>query len=371
MKQIAYLLAGLAMAACQPNNEFTLTGTFPQPFSGTVYLSYIQAGHGITWLDSLTLDNATEFRLQREIERPDRYRIITSPRNYDAEFIAEPQSEYKIDFTEKANYYTPVQVVKGGSEQALMNEYTQIMDQMKQEVHALNKVYQQKMAEKTPQGKAQADSITQELSNLFVKREEVTKDFILQHARSYVACQLAGDLLIYTYPELEKLYTNIDTTAYAYSQSYHSFKKKYNEAKRRWIQGSPAPDFTTHDLKGKEVKLSDFRGQYVLLDFWASWCHPCRKRAAELKAIYPELQARGITVCGLSMDEKKEQWAAATREDGIIWTNTGEVKPFKDNTIAADYKVNQLPTMFLIDPEGIVVMQNPEIADLLKLPVKN
>ena len=178
------------------------------------------------------------------------------------------------------------------------------------------------------------------------------------------------DLLIYTYPELDEIHSQMDTLAYAYSRSYQEFKQKYDEAKSKWIQDRPAPDFTTRDLNGRTVSLSDFRGQYVLLDFWASWCKPCRKRAAELKAIYPELRARGITVCGLSMDEKRKQWAAATREDGIVWTNTGEVKPFKDNAIAAAYHVSQLPTMFLIDPEGIIVMQNPEIDDLLKLPLK-
>ena len=104
----------------------------------------------------------------------------------------------------------------------------------------------------------------------------------------------------------------MDTLAYAYSRSYREFKQKYDEAKSKWIQDRPAPDFTTHDLNGRTVSLSDFRGQYVLARLLGSWCKPCRKRAAELKAIYPELQARGITVCGLSMDEKREQWAAAT-----------------------------------------------------------
>lgn len=369
MKRIAYLLAGVAFAACQPSNEFTLEGTLPQPFTGTVYLTYLPAGGTVTRVDSVELDEETGFRFRHAVGHIDSYRVVSSPRRYDASFIAEPESKYLIDFGSE-DYPVPVQVLKGGAEQALMNDYLQSLEESRRQELELNAAYAEKLAEGTDAAKAQADSLMQLLSGVFQAREQATKDFILQHPGSFVACQLAGDLLLYTYPELEEIYGQMDTLAYAYSRSYQEFKRKYEEARSTWIQNRPAPDFTTRDLNGRTVRLADFRGQYVLLDFWASWCRPCRKRAAELKAVYPELQARGITVCGLSMDEKREQWAAATREDGIVWANTGEVKPFKENTIAADYHVTQLPTMFLIDPEGVIVMQNPEIDDLMKLPLK-
>ena len=369
MKRIAYLLAGIVLAACQSSNEFILEGTLPQPFTGTVYLTYIPAGEALTRIDSVTLNEETDFRFRHAIEHPDAYRVITSPRRYDAAFIAEPQGNYRIDFSSE-DYPVPVQVLKGGAEQTLMNDYLSSLKDSRRQEQELNAAYAEKLAKGDDASKAQADSLMQLLSDVFQAREQTTKDFILQHPKSFAACQLAGDLLLYTYPELDEIHSQMDTLAYAYSRSYREFKQKYDEAKSKWIQDRPAPDFTTHDLNGRTVSLSDFRGQYVLLDFWASWCKPCRKRAAELKAIYPELQARGITVCGLSMDEKREQWAAATHEDGIVWTNTGEVKPFKDNAIAAAYHVSQLPTMFLIGPEGTIVMQNPEIDDLLKLPLK-
>lgn len=369
MKKTAYLLlASLAAGACQPKNEFVFQGTLSEPFTGTVYLTCLQPDKGLTRLDSVSLNQATEFRFTGNIEHPDCYRITTAPHQHSAEFIAEPQSEYQATFDTK-QYDTPIHVVRGGFEQNLMNEYIQGMKGFKAQEKALQDAYEAAtQGRKAPN--AQADSIMQEMSDAFQARENATREFILQHSKNYVACQLADGLLLYTFPDLEAIYTGMDTTAYAYSYSFQSFKRKYQDIKSKWIQGKPAPDFTTRDLNGREVKLSDFRGQYVLLDFWASWCRPCRQRAAELKAIYDQLQARGITVCGLSMDEDKAQWTKATREDGIVWTNTGELKSFKENTIAADYKVSQLPTMFLIDPEGVVAMQNPEIEDLMKLPVK-
>ena len=90
MKRIAYLLAGIALAACQSSNEFAIEGTLPQPFTGTVYLTYIPAGEALTRIDSVTLDEETDFRCRHAIEHPDAYRVITSPRRYDAAFIAEP-----------------------------------------------------------------------------------------------------------------------------------------------------------------------------------------------------------------------------------------------------------------------------------------
>ena len=252
-------------------------------------------------------------------------------------------------------------------EQKILNEYQTHMQPMEDKGNQLATMF----SNINPQtDKATTDSIQKLMSLNFEERENATKEFIKKYPKSFTACHLAGNLLLYTYPELKEISEIIDTVTYAYSYDYRRFKENLVKTQSTWIQDMPAPDFVTHDLKGKEVRLSDFKGKYLLLDFWASWCRPCRQRAAELKAIYDQLQTRGITVCGLSMDKNKAQWEAATKEDGIIWTNTGELKPFKENTIAADYKVSQLPTMFLIDPDGKIIMQNPEIEDLMALPLK-
>lgn len=352
----------LAMVGCQPADEYTVKGTLAEPFTGKVYLTYIK--DRLTAIDSLTLDGSNTFEFKGTAEHPEQYRIMTSPRRYDASFIAEAGGSYQLDL--KGYDDNRVTVLQGGEEQKLMNEYLQSAAPFRQKDKELSQAYETIDRSNA----AQADSLQRLMSDNFQAREQAAIGFIRQHPRTFTAVLLAGDLLLYTYPEVKELYDRLDTVSYAYNYHFRQFKEKYEDARAHWLQGSPAPDFTTRDIDGKEVRLSDFRGSYVLLDFWASWCRPCRTRAKELKAVYDRLQARGIRVCGLSMDEKRGQWEAATREDGILWTNTGDLKPFKENAIAAAYKVTNLPTLFLVGPEGTIVMQNPELADLLELPVK-
>lgn len=363
MKLNYLLLCSLFITACQTKNEYLIEGSLPQPFTGKLYLSYVKDKY--TRVDSVTLKNETTFKFKGNIEKPDYYNIATSPWKYEASLIIEPNSQYKIDIKQPHN--NTIEIIKGGNEQNILNEFEASISPLEEEIQQLISQF----SETQPQdSKAVKDSIEKKMNTNMLLREKTTKDFIKKHPKSFTACHLAGNLLIYTYPELKEIYEIIDTVKYDYSYGYHKFKENLIKSQNSWIQDKPAPDFITHDLEGKEIRLSDFKGNYLLLDFWASWCRPCRQRAAELKAIYDQLQARGITVCGLNMDEEKSKWAKASKEDGIIWTNTGELKPFKENTIAADYKVSQLPTMFLIDPDGKIIMQNPEIEDLMALPLK-
>lgn len=363
----AVLFLGLGMtslACCQQKNEFVIEGRLPHAFTGYVYLNYVDATKGLTSVDSIALDSADRFTFKGTLSHADNYHIATSPRKYFAGVMLEPHSHYRIDLADRGD--GNVEVLSGGSEQKLWQEQIQGMASYEKQSEELNEAISHAYEEKND---ILIDSLSTLSSRLFQERESATIAFIKQHPHTFTACYLAGELLIYTFPDLQAVRSQLDSVSYSGTYSYRRFMDKYNEAESHWMQGKPAPNFVTHNLEGKEVKLSDFAGHYVLLDFWASWCRPCRKRAAELKAIYSQLQARGISICGISMDDKKAQWEAATREDGIVWTNTGELKPFKESTIASDYKVTQLPTLFLVGPDGIIVSQNPTTEELLKLPL--
>lgn len=121
-------------------------------------------------------------------------------------------------------------------------------------------------------------------------------------------------------------------------------------------EGSPAPDFTMNDVDGKPVKLSDFRGKWVLLDFWASWCKPCRRENPNVVKAYNEFKDKGFTVLGVSLDkpEDKAKWVEAIATDGLVWTQLSDLKAW-DNEAAKLYDVNAIPMNFLINPEGKIV----------------
>ena len=120
-------------------------------------------------------------------------------------------------------------------------------------------------------------------------------------------------------------------------------------------EGSKVPDFTVTDAEGKVITLAELcKGQkYVLIDFWASWCNPCRKEIPNLKKVYAEYAAKGFQIISISIDKKKADWEKALKEEQLVWPN------FLDNgDVAATYKVKMIPTMYLIDANGILVAEN-------------
>ena len=123
--------------------------------------------------------------------------------------------------------------------------------------------------------------------------------------------------------------------------------------KKRSVIGSVAPDFTMNDINGNPIKLSDYRGKYVLLDFWASWCVPCRKDNPYVKATYEKFKDKDFVIIGVSVDENGVQWKKAVEKDQLPWIHISDLK--KQNKVAELYGVQPIPDNFLIDPTGKII----------------
>ncbi len=121
--------------------------------------------------------------------------------------------------------------------------------------------------------------------------------------------------------------------------------------------GSLAVDFEQKDTAGKTVKLSDFRGKYVLLDFWASWCGPCRRESPVLREAYQTFKDKGFTILGVSLDENKRDWLKAIEEDGLGWTHVSDLEGWKGE-VSKTYGIRSIPSNYLIDPQGKIVAKN-------------
>ena len=139
------------------------------------------------------------------------------------------------------------------------------------------------------------------------------------------------------------------------------------------MTGTIAPDFVRSDMNGKQIHLSDFRGKYVLVDFWGSWCHPCRQSHPHLKEIYARYKGKGLEIIGVDqelqgdMEAMKKKWRQAVAEDDLTWVQVLNADGIKDFDIVRSYEVEAFPSKVLLDREGRVIGRfvgdRPEVID--------
>ncbi len=158
---------------------------------------------------------------------------------------------------------------------------------------------------------------------------------------------------------------------------YAAFDKKITDAKyavmfnerivilQNVAIGKTAPDFTMNDVEGRPVSLSQFRGKYVLVDFWAAWCGPCRAENPNVVEAYNKFKDAGFDVLGVSLDRSKEDWMQAIAKDNLTWTHVSDLQ-YWQNAAAKLYGVNSIPANVLLDKDGVIIARNLRGEDLHK-----
>jgi len=157
--------------------------------------------------------------------------------------------------------------------------------------------------------------------------------------------------------EMEKIYLTINPKL---RDSYFGKEVGLRIATfKKTQEGVEAQDFAQPDVDGKMVKLSDYRGKYVLVDFWASWCAPCRRENPNLVKVYEQYKSKGFEILGVSLDKAadKAKWIKAIADDKLTWKQVGDLKGW-ENAAAAQYEVKAIPMNFLIDPSGKIVAKD-------------
>jgi peroxiredoxin len=197
------------------------------------------------------------------------------------------------------------------------------------------------------------------------EREATLKNFIATHPNSYLSLMAISSMggPSADVNMIEPLYNSLSQKLKD-SEAGLQLKQSFVALKATAI-GSAAPDFTQNDENGKPVKLSSFKGKYVLLDFWASWCGPCRQENPNVVRIFNKYKTKNFTVLGVSLDkpEGKAAWLNAIKADGLTWTHVSDLK-YWNNAAATLYFVDSIPQNFLIDPQGKIVAKNLRGADL-------
>jgi len=203
----------------------------------------------------------------------------------------------------------------------------------------------------------QFDKQLDSINNLIdTERRNFIKTIFAEHPQSLANLLFYKELDFQTdYPIIKQV---SDSLAMAYP--YNMFVNEMNmevEAASFLSIGTKAPEIILNDKNGTQKKLSDLKGNYVLIDFWASWCAPCRRESPNLVQIYNDFHSKGFEIFGVSFDNNKDNWVKAIEDDKLNWTQVSDLM-YWDSPIVQLYNIQGIPFTVLLDKEGNIVAKN-------------
>jgi peroxiredoxin len=369
MKTNNILFGGFALLAvlftsCKDNSAFLISGTLEHP--GDVKKVYLletdttaTSGIKINMLDSVNLSEDGKFQFKHTSPYPNLYRLRVGSTIYD--LIAQNGNE--ITFITDVNDKTHTYTITGSEESEKIKDFNKLSNQFSEKSAKIVAEYQ---------AKAQAlghesDSLMAIYRPQFMQVQgeysnEVIK-FMNGNKTSLAGFYAATSLETYKYEQ----------QLVAFADAIKDSELKNNPAAAQFIKqmmlvkptsvGHKAPDFTTTGLDGRQVKLSDYKGKYLMLDFWASWCGPCRAENPNVVKQYALYKDKGLNILSISLDEQKADWQKAIDADKLTWNHASDLMKF-DGPTERLYHIEAIPSNFIIDPQGNIVAKNITGADL-------
>jgi peroxiredoxin len=373
--------------ACEQKdtNEFTIKGTIKNATKDVIFLEEAPLGSSQPMIvDSAIVEKDGKFELSALAKEENLYVLRLSQQVNPIATLINDSKEITVEI-DVANVQKPYSV-KGSSATNTLVEYISKSNEQ------LSKIYSLAVQIDSMRQKGTPDSLMR--NTLFQHQQEATA--FRSYAEKVMNESKSPTLSIFTLGSYQSYASNpglglqpltreelkavVDRTAKKHPEhiglaniktSMESTTPQQNTAGSALLN-KPAPDFTLPDVNGKPVSLSSFKGKYVLVDFWASWCAPCRAENPNVVKAFQQFKNKNFTILGVSLDKEKGPWTKAISDDQLTWTNISDLK-FWDSQVVPMYGIQGIPYNVLLDPNGIVIAENlrgeeleRKLADILK-----
>ena len=352
------------------NSSFQLKGTLSDSKAETLYLEKLGSAKQVI-IDSVILDENGNFEFTNYTPKIGFYRIKTNDKNF-AMLVLD--SADKVTITGSVKDLGNTFKVEGSSETTIFIEYNNLSKSRDIKLDSLNKAFQLLM-ETNKMDSKRMDSLSAIFEtpyNSIINQSNILMvDKISKNTNMYSSIMAIQALDPDKYSDL---YKSLDA---GLSKKFPKDKNviMFHEVVERMLStniGQFAPEISLPSPDGKEIALSSLKGKLVLIDFWASWCGPCRKEMPNVVKIYSKFKNKGFEIYGVSLDQDKEKWMEAITKDGINWPQVSDLK-YWDNVAARIYNVQGIPYTVLIDKNGKIIAKNlrgqeleKKIAEVLK-----
>lgn len=361
-KGFVWIAVALLAAACgggekkvETGQEITLRGKVNYPSTGVIVISEVMMGSaGGGKQDTIVLNPDNTFEKQLRLQQPGFYRIDF----YSMQIVDVILDKTDLQIDVDGNSPGGAVSVVGSPEMDLIKQVQDIMQEAR-------KTEEAKKIEADFQVAAQANDTKriEELQKQYMDLlDEATKqaaDLMKQQPASLGLLHLLQNSGV---PDADKHFD-------VYLAAAEKFKREWPDVQygkdfvvfveklKATAIGQPAPEISLPDPDGKVISLSSFRGKYILVDFWAKWCGPCRRENPNVVKAYQAFRGKNFDILGVSLDRTKEDWLQAIREDGLTWNHVSDLRYFESQA-ARDYNINGIPFSILVDPSGKIIAKN-------------
>ena len=351
----------VALSSCKNNKEFSISGEIENADTIKKVMLYDTD----QLIDSAFLNDKGEFKFRRISPDPNFYTLFIGNKTFVLIAKNGDEIDFKTNYTDITNTYE----IKGSEQSEKVRDFNKISNNYGKEYKQLQQEYESALT----QNPASKDSIY----NSFMPKIQANMNSYFNAALKFAEenkDNLAGFYAVATVDPIEYEQELIKYSEYIKPKYPNHKVVKEFVARMMGVKpvsvGQPAPQFELPSIDGKMIKLSDFKGKYVLLDFWASWCAPCREENPNVVKVFNTYKNKGFAVLGVSLDDNKNAWLKAVKDDNLTWTQVSELKRW-EGKVATQYRVEGIPASFILDPSGKIVAKNLKGAKLEKFISEN